>query len=106
VTTLYLSGPMSGYPSYNFPAFFAAARSLTACGYTVLNPAEFHAEVMEEIPWSVHMRRDLVAMLTSAEGLALLPNHHLSKGAQLETYVAAALGMKCQLVERWIEDAG
>lgn len=96
---------MSGYPSYNFPAFFAAARSLTACGYTVINPAELHAEVEKELPWTVHMRRDLVAMLTVAEGIAALPNWHLSSGAQLEVDVAVRLGMKSQLVERWIEES-
>jgi len=38
--TIYLSGPMSGLPGFNFPAFHAAAAKLRADGFTVLNPAE------------------------------------------------------------------
>jgi len=39
VTTIYIAGPMSGLPEFNYPAFFAAAEQLTAAGYDVLNPA-------------------------------------------------------------------
>ncbi len=37
---IYLSGPMSGYPSFNIPAFDDAARQLRANGYQVVSPAE------------------------------------------------------------------
>ena len=38
--TIYVSGPMSGLPDLNFPAFHAAAAELRALGHTVVNPAE------------------------------------------------------------------
>lgn len=36
---IYIAGPMSGYPEFNFPAFFAAEEKLKAEGYIVFNPA-------------------------------------------------------------------
>ena len=41
---VYISGPMSGLPELNFPAFHAAAASLRAKGLDVVNPAEINAE--------------------------------------------------------------
>ncbi len=38
--TIYISGPMSGLPECNYPAFNAAAAHLRALGYSVENPAE------------------------------------------------------------------
>lgn len=35
----YVAGPMSGYPQFNFPAFFAAEERLKAEGWLVFNPA-------------------------------------------------------------------
>lgn len=36
---IYIAGPMSGYPEFNFPAFFAAQAEFEAKGYKVWNPA-------------------------------------------------------------------
>lgn len=37
---VYLAGPMSGIPRFNFPAFFAAAAVLRSQGFDVVSPAE------------------------------------------------------------------
>lgn len=37
---IYIAGPMSGYPEFNFPAFFAAEERLKKEGWTVFNPAK------------------------------------------------------------------
>ena len=37
---VYLSGPMTGLPDLNFPAFHAAADKLRSQGVQVVNPAE------------------------------------------------------------------
>lgn len=41
---IYIAGPMSGYPEFNFPAFFAAQKRLEADGWKVWNPAAKEAE--------------------------------------------------------------
>jgi hypothetical protein len=37
---IYIAGPMSGYPDWNYPAFHAAADKLRKEGWTVHSPAE------------------------------------------------------------------
>jgi hypothetical protein len=37
---IYIAGPMSGYPDFNFPAFMEAAKRLRENGWVVFNPVE------------------------------------------------------------------
>jgi hypothetical protein len=41
---IYIAGPMSGYPEFNFPAFDDAAFLYREAGWEVLNPAEKDTE--------------------------------------------------------------
>ena len=41
---IYLSGPMTGLPGLNFPAFAAITANLRAYGHTVTNPAELYPD--------------------------------------------------------------
>ena len=93
---VYVAGPMSGMPGHNFPAFNAAADSLRAQGRHVENPAE-HGEV-DGATWADYMHCD-VAMLASCSAIHLLPGWSKSRGATLEAYIAAALGMQFQYAE-------
>lgn len=36
---IYIAGPMTGYPEFNFPAFYEAEEFWTEVGYEVFNPA-------------------------------------------------------------------
>lgn len=47
--TLYIAGPMSGIPGFNFPAFIAAAAALRAAGYTIISPAETDPEDVRQV---------------------------------------------------------
>lgn len=88
---IYLSGPMTGLPEFNFPAFNDEAARLRAMGYHVVNPAEINPA--NDKTWEQCLREDLREMLT-CDVLALLPNWHGSKGAHLEVQVAHRIGMQ------------
>ncbi|PWI56062.1 DUF4406 domain-containing protein [Sulfoacidibacillus thermotolerans] len=89
-TVFYLSGPMSGLPDYNYPAFFEAESALFSQGYLVANPAR--TNLPEGSPWEAYMRDDLRKML-GADAVVVLPGWETSRGARLEVQVAEALGM-------------
>lgn len=90
----YISGPMTGMPDLNFPAFHKAAASLRASGYRVVNPAELdEADAGEEMSWEQYLRRDIRALMDCTH-IALLPGWERSKGAKLEKHIADALGMR------------
>lgn len=89
--TIYLSGPMSGLPDYNYPAFNAAAARLRDLGYTVENPAENPACTS----WEGYMRLAL-AQLVRCDTTLLLPGWDKSKGAVLECSISRVLGMRVQ----------
>lgn len=87
----YISGPMTGLPDLNFPAFHAAAAALRAKGLEVVNPAEIAVD--GEKTWEQCMRADIKA-LCDCDTLAMLPGWERSKGAHLEVHLAHRLGMR------------
>lgn len=93
---VYLSGPMTGIPEHNFPAFHEAASLWRAAGHTVVSPAEMDKtddhEALAKVPWTTYLRRDLSELLT-CEGIVCLPGWQQSRGAVLEVHVARALEM-------------
>ena len=100
--TIYISGPMTGLPDFNYPAFNAAAARLRAAGYNVVNPAEKYLPTSAH--WSEHLRADIKAMM-DCDSVATLPGWAASKGAKLELSVARPLGFTVLSVEQWLEAA-
>ena len=88
---IYLSGPMSGLPELNFPAFHAEAARLRALGFEVVNPADLNPD--PDTGWHECMRNDLKALL-DCDTLALLDGWQRSTGAHLEMHVAHRVGME------------
>lgn len=88
---IYLSGPMTGLPDFNRPAFIEAAKLLRSVGFIVWNPAESQ-ESLSGAPWSVCMRA-CVAGLLESDWLVQLPGWKDSKGANLEYQIAVHLGI-------------
>lgn len=95
---LYLSGPMTGIPEHNFPAFKQAAHQLRQFGYDVANPADLGAD--PALRWEDYLRADLRLLLDCA-GVATLPGWQSSRGASLEVHVAKALRMGVRPVHQW-----
>lgn len=86
---IYVSGPMTGLPQNNVPAFNKAARQLRAAGYEVINPAELDAGEPCST-WVECLRRDLKWLVT-CDAIATLPKWKRSRGANLEIHVGKQL---------------
>ena len=91
--SVYLAGPMTGIPEFNFPAFHAAAFDLRDRGIEVFSPAEkdledgFDPQKDKASPLAHYMQDDLPAVCRS-DAVVCLPGWQRSKGARLETMVA------------------
>lgn len=82
---VYISGPMTGLPDLNFPAFHAAANQLRGLGLDPVNPADINPD--SGMTWAACMRADIKA-LCDCDALALLPGWEASRGAHLELHLA------------------
>lgn len=91
---VFISGPMTGLPNYNYDAFNAAADKLRTLGYEVENPASNP----EQPSWEGYMRLALIQLLQS-DIVAQLPGWENSRGARMEHDVADELGIPCMPVE-------
>lgn len=97
---VYLAGPMTGLPLFNFPAFDEAEARLRALGYDVINPAQLDRDVGFDPATTVvskeflrdALRRDLSA-LCDADAIAMLPGWERSGGARVEWTLATHLGL-------------
>lgn len=93
---VYISGPMTGLPDLNFPAFREAARRLRSLGFEVVNPAELNPD--PTTPWAQCMRADIKA-LCDCDVIALLPGWEKSKGAHLELQIAHRLELEIKTIK-------
>ncbi|MFV3415298.1 DUF4406 domain-containing protein [Pseudomonas sp. NY15436] len=99
---IYLAGPMTGLPEFNYPAFHAEAARLRQLGYHVENPAENNAPA--DTTWSGYLRLALAQLIT-CDSIAMLPGWHNSEGACLEYHVASKLGMQVSTASQITEPA-
>ena len=88
---VYISGPMTGLPELNYPAFNSAAEKLRTLGYIVENPAEAKAEVWWK--WEDYMRSAIV-QVTKSDTIVTLPNWENSRGAKIEVKLGFDLGLE------------
>lgn len=108
---IYLAGPMTGIPHFNYPAFNDAAVLLRKARHTVFNPAEHDIETFgkdisnptgdasqaaKEHGFSRRnaLKADLSWICDNAEAIALLPGWENSSGARAERALADALSLE------------
>lgn len=125
---LYVAGPMTGIPQFNFPAFDAMAATLRAAGHDVVSPAELDDPVDRAAAlaspdgsalsygntradghgvkktWGQFLARDVLLIADGDErgvidGIVVLHKWATSRGARLETFVGRMLCGK--VVYRW-----
>ena len=87
---VYIAGPITGQPDLNRIAFGDAVDGLRAAGYEPLSP---HLPLVDGWGWNQYMCRALALMLT-AQAVALLHGWGDSPGARIEAQLAKDLGMQ------------
>lgn len=88
---VYIAGPMTGLPEFNFPAFHAAAAAWRAAGWDVANPAEsFNGDA--SLPYLKYCEHD-VDLLTTCDAIAMLPGWDAAtaRGSMWEYAIATRL---------------
>ena len=89
--SVYISGPMTGYPDFNYPAFHERSAAWREAGWTVLCSAEnFDGSQTES--YAAYMRKDIEDLL-NVSAIAMLNGWEKSKGANLELSIARVLGL-------------
>lgn len=114
---------MRGYPNFNFPAFYFAAKVLRDKGFEVFSPAERDNERSGtdvgaanpdgdiekacQAGFSLReaLRDDTHYICMEADGIALLPRWENSSGARAERALAEALGLKVIVLSEEYPDA-
>lgn len=99
---LYIAGPMTGLPEFNYPAFFAAAEQLSTAGHESINPARKDGREGCR-SWLDYMRAAL-RDVADADGIATLPGWQDSRGAALEVHIARSLDLPVRAVAQWCEE--
>ncbi len=97
---IYLAGPMTGRPEFNYPAFHNAAAILRARGFKVANPAE-NQPPSPSPTWDDWMRASL-AQLAGCDAVALLPGWSMSRGAGREFVEATRAGKRVMPLAQWV----
>jgi len=110
---IYIAGPMTGIPQFNFGEFYKAQAHFEALGYNVFNPAEKDNEKHgEEFGWNspdgdpktiadkygFNLREtlgmDLEFICKEADAIYMLKGWEKSSGANAEHKTAIALGLE------------
>lgn len=82
---LYISGPMSGIPEYNVPAFKECTFSLRGEGLKVVSPHELKVptHLQDEELWQ-HMMNECFKIIPTCGGIILLQGWSRSRGVRRE----------------------
>jgi hypothetical protein len=85
---IYIAGPMTGLPGFNYETFHAVSKGLRNLGFAVRSPAELY---IEPYPSYEEAMKGCLLTLLHCDTITLLPGWERSKGATLEAHVAYAL---------------
>lgn len=104
---LYLSGPMTGLPDLNYPAFNNAAHQLRALGHEVYNPAEWEGKNNKGVfNLELAFQDYCHFIIRRADGVVTLEGWENSPGATAETALAKAIGKPVWTLREVFENFG
>ena len=104
--TVYIAGPMTWIPKFNFPEFDRAAKILRKMGYRVVSPSELDDPAIRRKAlrsktgapgtgshinetWGDFLARDVKLIADGGiDAIVVIDGWEKSKGAKLETFVA------------------
>jgi hypothetical protein len=89
----YISGPMTGLPDLNYPAFKLCEAKLYFTGHTVYNPANFKWSGEGEFPIREAFAEYCDFICTKADTIVMLPGWKQSGGAIAEHALAQRIGL-------------
>jgi len=99
-STIYIAGPMRGYPVFNFKRFFYFQERFEQSGYRVINPAEEDCKRWIDTGWCFSADKwrevldfDKEMIRNHADGLFMLKGWEDSEGANEEYQLAKELGL-------------
>ena len=95
---VYIAGPMTGIPAFNYPAFHKAAGRLRLAGFDPVSPA---VALVDGWGRPDYLRR-AIRLLLDADAIALLPEWEDSPGACLESQIGFELGMPVEDLTYWL----
>lgn len=91
---IYLSGPMTGLPEFNYPTFHRVTEQLRKSGHRVYNPAEFpHDGDPKHFPIRKAFASYCNFICLEADTIVMLPGWENSKGALAERQLALNCGI-------------
>lgn len=92
---VYIAGPMTNLPKFNYPAFIAKESELVKMGYKVLNPARNKStnEDGSKKTW-IEFMKDSFNMLEKSTHIYFLEGWEFSPGAQIESIAAKRMEIK------------
>lgn len=102
---IYIAGPMSGKPQYNYPAFMRAETQLKAMGYEVVNPATMGDayctpdELSADQKLLKRLMLDELRECANCDAIYLLRGWEKSVGARAE--LALALHLDLEIIIQW-----
>lgn len=88
---VYISGPITGMPDLNRPAFEEMKKRLTEAGYLAISPFDV-SMVSDKKNWQDYMRADIEAMM-GCDAVLMLPGWEKSTGACIEFDLVQKLGI-------------
>jgi hypothetical protein len=115
--TVYLAGPMTGIPQFNYPKFHRIAKELRDAGYNVISPVEedtqeYQTQAMASkdglhgadgkfagLTWGDILSKDVKLVADKVDGVVVMDGWEKSRGARLEVFVANLSGRTISVYE-------
>lgn len=105
---IYLAGPMTGLPEYNYPEFESTTATLRKHGWDVVSPVEIARDMgySRDLINSDHavffnlMRAEKEALM-DCDAIMLLEGWERSKGTRAELQLALSYNMEVICIERY-----